>query len=81
MSPVAILYQFSAVNLGHVSLGRARPQKSDPKLLPNLSCRCVVAYNPGLFFGHFQKTQGPKNSTSKKLKAIFCRKTQYVGIF
>ena len=28
----------------------------------------------GLFFGHFQKTQGPKNSTSKKTQGHFLPK-------
>ena len=30
--------------------------------------------NPGLFFVHFQKTQGPKNSTSKKTQGHFLPK-------
>ena len=42
---------------------------------------CQRNSNSGLFFGYFQKTQGPKNSTSKKTQGHFCRKTQHFGIF
>ena len=40
-----------------------------------------ATFNPGLFIEHFQKTQGKKNSASKKLEGIFGQKTQCIGIF
>ena len=42
----------------------------DTKLYP-VRLRSI---KPGLFFGHFRKTQGPKNSTSKKTQSHFLPK-------
>ena len=50
-----------------------------PYQTPNSAAGMVT--NTGLFFEHFQKTQGKKTRPPKKLKAIFHPKTECIGNF
>ena len=66
----------SAMRTGHKPI-RNLSVSTSWWLLTQIKDELVQAY----FLGIFKKLKAQKTQPLKKLKAIFCRKTQYVGIF